>query len=64
MPVLTKHNKDMITLKLFNRHGNCFKTIQFDNLQHAMEGAEHMFSHGYAVQVITEDGNIYAEYEN
>lgn len=29
-----------------------------------MEGAEHMFSHGYVVQVITEDGNIYAEYEN
>jgi hypothetical protein len=57
-------------LKLYPKTGtltneNNFKTILFDNLNHALEAAEYYFhNYFYQVQVIDSDGELYAEYEN
>lgn len=44
---------------------NNFKTMLFDNMDHALEAAEYFFhNYFYQAQVIDSDGEIYAEYEN
>lgn len=42
-----------------------FKTILFDNLNEAIEAAEYFYhNYFYQAQIIDNNGEIYAEYEN
>ena len=44
---------------------NNFKTILFDDINHAIESAEYYFhNYFYQVRVIDSNGDVYAEYEN
>lgn len=44
---------------------NNFKTVLFDNLEHAIEASEYYYNnYFYQIRVIDSTGAIYAEYEN
>jgi|APFre7841882793_1041355.scaffolds.fasta_scaffold264633_1 hypothetical protein len=57
-------------VKLFKKLGtltseNNFKTIYFDSINEALEIAEYFYhNYFYQVQIIDNEGEIYAEYEN
>jgi hypothetical protein len=62
--------KTKIEVKLFKRLGtltsdNHFKTLTFNAITDALEIAEYFYNdYFYQVQVIDDNGEVYAEFEN